>query len=93
MRIPQVFTLILTNHIRNIIQQKTLASDLLTRVCLSSTQTRGRTGMDVTPLVFETSASTDSAIWAFFLNAMQRYCFILKYANFRTVFSKKSIHH
>ena len=31
----------------------------------SSTQTRGRTGMDVTPLVFETSASTDSAIWAF----------------------------
>ena len=28
------------------------------------TQTRGRTGMDVTPLVFETSASTDSAIWA-----------------------------
>ena len=31
---------------------------------LSCTQTRGRTGMDVTPLVFETSASTDSAIWA-----------------------------
>ena len=30
-----------------------------------STQTRGQTGMDVTPLVFETSASTDSAIWAF----------------------------
>ena len=33
------------------------------------TQTRGRTGMDVTPLVFETSASTDSAIWASFLIA------------------------
>ena len=29
------------------------------------TQSRGRTGTGVTPLVFETSASTDSAIWAF----------------------------
>ena len=29
----------------------------------------GRTGMMVTPLVFETSASTDSAIWASFLIA------------------------
>ena len=28
------------------------------------TQSRGRTGTGVTPLVFETSASTDSAIWA-----------------------------
>ena len=28
------------------------------------TQTRGRTGMEVNPLVFETSASTDSAILA-----------------------------
>ena len=27
----------------------------------SCTQTRGRTGMEVNPLVFETSASTDSA--------------------------------
>ena len=38
---------------------------------LFSTQTRGRTGMEVNPLVFETSASTDSAIWAtqyFFCN-------------------------
>ena len=31
---------------------------------LSGTQSRGRTGTGVTPLVFETSASTDSAIWA-----------------------------
>ena len=39
---------------------------------LFRTQTRGRTGMDVTPLVFETSASTDSAIWAYFYFALQR---------------------
>ncbi len=39
------------------------------------TQTRDRTGMEVNPLVFETSASTDSAIWAFRLNAVQRYGF------------------
>ncbi len=36
-----------------------------------STQTRGRTGMEVNPLVFETSASTDSAIWA---SAFQMRC-------------------
>ena len=29
------------------------------------TQSRSRTGTSFTPLVFETSASTDSAIWAF----------------------------
>ena len=31
---------------------------------LSCTQSRGRTGTGVNLLVFETSASTDSAIWA-----------------------------
>ncbi len=42
---------------------------------LTCTQTRGRTGMDVTPLVFETSASTDSAIWAtVFLNCGAKIC-------------------
>ena len=49
---------------------------------LLGTQTRGRTGMEVNPLVFETSASTDSAIWAIdFSNAVQRYGFfpILQY--------------
>lgn len=29
------------------------------------TQSRGRTGTALQPLVFETNASTDSAIWAF----------------------------
>ena len=51
--------------LRNIEKRKEPSIRLL--ILLSSfpgTQTRGRTGMDVTPLVFETSASTDSAIWA-----------------------------
>ena len=41
--------------------------DLQTFNSFSCTQSRDRTGMDVTPLVFETSASTNSAIWAFAL--------------------------
>ena len=35
------------------------------------TQTRGRTGMEVNPLVFETSASTDSAIWACLISQLR----------------------
>ena len=46
--------------------QLSINIQLLSR--FTRTQTRGRTGMDFTPLVFETSASTDSAIWATFLN-------------------------
>ena len=38
---------------------------------LLGTQSRGRTGTGVTPLVFETNASTDSAIWA--SKRVQRY--------------------
>ena len=38
------------------------------------TQTRGRTGMEVNPLVFETSASTDSAIWAFRIRGLFLEC-------------------
>ena len=56
----------------------------------SCTQTRGRTGMEVNPLVFETSASTDSAIWALVSNAVQRYGFFLKPAILSTKKGEKS---
>ena len=53
------------------------------------TQSRGRTGTGVNLLVFETSASTDSAIWAcFFRNRLQRYYKKCTYANF---FKKKCV--
>ena len=44
-------------------KRKTL-SELFLKGFSCCTQSRGRTGTGVTPLVFETSASTDSAIWA-----------------------------
>ncbi len=50
-----------TNELRGNIKRK---EDSQNENPQFSTQTRGRTGMEVNPLVFETSASTDSAIWA-----------------------------
>lgn len=46
------------------VKRKQLSIDIQLLSCFICTQTRGRTGMEVNPLVFETSASTDSAIWA-----------------------------
>ena len=48
-----------------------------TFVSLFSTQSRGRTGTGVNLLVFETSASTDSAIWASDFSEM-----VCKYRNY-----------
>ena len=45
-------------------KQNWLSIDIQILSQFTRTQTRGRTGMEVNPLVFETSASTDSAIWA-----------------------------
>ena len=52
------------NTLQDFRGKTTKADNLLTVSLYYRTQTRGRTGMDFTPLVFETSASTDSAIWA-----------------------------
>ena len=61
-----------------------------------STQTRGRTGMEVNPLVFETSASTDSAIWAFrirglFLDCGCKVTTFLFTSKLFSVFSSKKV--
>ena len=52
------------NHFSNLAIMKNKKSEESFNFLRFSTQTRGRTGMEVNPLVFETSASTDSAIWA-----------------------------
>jgi hypothetical protein len=44
--------------------QKCNKAPLISQEGFSSTQSRGRTGTALRPQVFETSASTDSAIWA-----------------------------
>ena len=57
-----------TNELRGAMTQEKGADCSTPRF---STQTRGRTGMEVNPLVFETSASTDSAIWACLTSQMR----------------------
>ena len=72
-------------------QKKKLSVDYTILSFFPCTQTRGRTGMEVNPLVFETSASTDSAIWALVSNAVQRYGFFLNLQEFYKKKEKKRI--
>ena len=53
------------------VKRKQLSVDIQLLSRFACTQTRGRTGMEVNPLVFETSASTDSAIWACLTSQMR----------------------
>ena len=85
MGIPQIFTLSpLTQddweQFGSIHTKKKRTKYLIYKylVLFSCTQTRGRTGMDVTPLVFETSASTDSAIWAFVFRYTRKLLIFIK---------------
>lgn len=52
-------------------KRKRLSVDIQLLSRFTRTQTRGRTGMEVNPLVFETSASTDSAIWACLISQLR----------------------
>ena len=73
-KIPQIVTLTHENVSAMFQQKKINPCKLLIYKGLSSsfrTQTRGRTGMEVNPLVFETSASTDSAIWAYLISQLR----------------------
>ena len=72
-------------------KRKRLSVDIQLLSRFTRTQTRGRTGMEVNPLVFETSASTDSAIWALVSNAVQRYGFYLNLQEFYKKKEKKRI--
>ena len=72
-------------------KRKRLSVDIQLLSRFTRTQTRGRTGMEVNPLVFETSASTDSAIWALVSNAVQRYGFFLNLQEFYKKKEKKRI--
>ena len=53
------------------VKRKQLSIDIQILSHSTCTQTRGRTGMEVNPLVFETSASTDSAIWACLISQLR----------------------
>ncbi len=76
--------LFLLDEILRLYDKKKRAKYFILKILSSfyCTQTRGRTGMDFTPLVFETSASTDSAIWAtVFLNCDAKVMLFFELAN------------
>ncbi len=68
-RIPQIVTL--THLNQRVTRDRKEKRREFFNFLRFSTQTRGRTGMEVNPLVFETSASTDSAIWAYLISQLR----------------------
>ena len=67
-----------------------------TLVSLFSTQSRGRTGTGVNLLVFETSASTDSAIWASDLSELRckyttYFCICKLFCTFFKIYVQKNL--
>ena len=73
-----------TNELRGVVKK---SGESFSNFLRFSTQTRGRTGMDVNPLVFETSASTDSAIWACLISQLR--CKDTVFFQICNTFSKK----